>query len=91
MKKLLSVLFAVWIVKYDMYTGGNYVPCAGSQVGTLQGTPEKVFQQPLCVEYKLVPKTWESKFRNEADAKDLAKWITSQKAGINVRVEKKKN
>lgn len=89
MKKLAAVLFAVWIIKYDVYNGGGYVPCAGSQGVMVSSEPVRSFQQQMCVSFTLVPKVWPITFKDKKEADAMAKFIMAQGGSTNVTVEKK--
>lgn len=89
MKKFLSLAFALWVIRYDVYSGGNYVPCNGEEPILVSTSPVKSFQHKLCVSYSLVPKEWPISYKEKSEAQTLADFIKQQGGSINVRVEKK--
>lgn len=90
MKKLAAVMLAVWVVRYDVYTGGGQVPCANAQAVVVSTSPTTVIQQPLCVSYSLIPRSWPGSFSKKKEADATAKALLSQGGVLNVRVEEVK-
>ena len=85
MKKLITILAAVWIVKYSVIINRNVVPCVGQPVTQIS---TNTYQSPACVKTDLRPVEEKLNGWSGKDVRDYAERIKLWGAA-NVRVIKK--
>lgn len=88
MKKLVSLVLAVWIIKYNVLVDKGNVLCSDGETVQIS---TNVFQHPLCISFSVSEAVWKDTYKRKSDAEAAAKILVEKNGFKNVQIEREVN